>query len=189
MAATIVPFDTTLTPELEQRLEPGSRQARPASRRCWPPKPATRTPAQIAAPVQAPPRADGRPTPIGAVQWKQQVTVEGRVKVVQVGTAAGKSLEAQVFDSTGGIRLLFFGRTQIPGIEPGTVLRATGRVGEYKGHLALANPRYELVAEPRRRGRPASADRPVPGRADRTGPAAARPRWPAGPPGGARPAG
>ena len=64
---------------------------------------------------------------------------------MQVGTAAGKSLEAQVFDDTGGIRLLFFGRTRIPGIDPGAVVRVTGTVGEYKGHLALANPRYELL--------------------------------------------
>ena len=62
-----------------------------------------------------------------------------------VGTTAGKSLEAQLFDDTGGVRLLFFGRTHIPGIEPGAVVRATGTVGEYKGHLALANPLYELV--------------------------------------------
>ena len=74
------------------------------------------------------------------------MTVEGRVKAVQVGTTAGRSLEVQVFDETGGVRLLFFGRTSIAGIEPGTVLRATGRVGEYKGHLALANPLYELVS-------------------------------------------
>ena len=73
--------------------------------------------------------------------------IEGRIKLVQVGTIAGKSLEAQVFDDTGGVRLLFFGRTRIAGIEPGTLVRATGRIGEYKGHLALANPRYELVAE------------------------------------------
>jgi len=66
--------------------------------------------------------------------------------IVQVGTTAGKSLEAQVFDETGGIRLLFFGRTRIPGIEPGSTVRVTGTVGEYKGHLALANPRYELLA-------------------------------------------
>jgi hypothetical protein len=26
------------------------------------------------------------------------------------------------------------------------VLRATGRVGEYKGHLAIANPSYELIS-------------------------------------------
>lgn len=34
---------------------------------------------------------------------------------------------------------------RIAGINPGTILRASGRVGEYKGHLALANPRYELI--------------------------------------------
>jgi DNA/RNA endonuclease YhcR with UshA esterase domain len=83
--------------------------------------------------------------PIGAVSWRQKVTVEGRVKQMQVGTTAGKSLEVQVFDETGGVRLLFFGRTRIPGIGPGTVVRVTGRVGEYKGHLAIANPRYELI--------------------------------------------
>ena len=65
---------------------------------------------------------------------------------MQVGTTAGRSLEVQVFDNTGGIRLLFFGRTNIPGIEPGAMIRATGRIGEYKGHIALANPRYELMA-------------------------------------------
>lgn len=64
---------------------------------------------------------------------------------MQVGTTAGRSLEVQVFDGTGGMRLLFFGRTSIAGIEPGAVVRATGRVGEYKGKLALANPYYELV--------------------------------------------
>ncbi|MDX6221830.1 MAG: hypothetical protein QOD91_884 [Frankiales bacterium] len=52
---------------------------------------------------------------------------------------------AQFFDSTGGMRLLFFGRTRIPGIEPGSIVRVSGTVGEYKGHLALANPRYELL--------------------------------------------
>ncbi len=84
-------------------------------------------------------------TPIGEVSWKQKVTVEGRIKTMQVGTTAGRSLEVQVFDGTGGVRLLFFGRTSIAGLEPGTMVRATGRVGEYKGHLALANPYYELV--------------------------------------------
>ena len=66
---------------------------------------------------------------------------------MQVGTTAGRSLEVQLFDRTGGLRLIFFGRARIPGIAPGTVLRASGTVGEYKGHLALANPRYELVVD------------------------------------------
>ncbi|MDQ1718256.1 MAG: hypothetical protein QOE89_2209 [Pseudonocardiales bacterium] len=145
VSATIVPFDTTLTPQAEQRLQ-GQRRKVAAERAL----------AMVDAPttdngrddrngvVEGAPRTDGT-TPIGAVTWKQQVTIVGRVKMVQVGTKAGKSLEAQVFDETGGLRLLFFGRTTIPGITPGAAVRASGRVGEYKGHLALANPRYELL--------------------------------------------
>jgi amino acid transporter len=135
VAATIVPFDTTLPHEQVERLEARQQEAarEPAlSDPCGP---------DDGAPVR---RANGV-TPIGEVSWKQKVTVEGRIKAMQVGTTAGRSLEVQVFDGTGGVRLLFFGRTDIAGIEPGTVVRATGRVGEYKGHLALANPYYELV--------------------------------------------
>ncbi len=155
VSATIVPFDTTLPYEAVTRLEARQRQA-------------ALEPALAATRVQTgvddhelgvaahSSRSDGT-TPIGAVSWKQRVVVEGRIKIVQVGTTAGRCLEAQVFDETGGVRLLFFGRTRIPGIVPGAILRASGTVGEYKGHLALANPRYELL--------PASAGRrtaPVP---------------------------
>ncbi|HJQ03526.1 MAG TPA: OB-fold nucleic acid binding domain-containing protein, partial [Jatrophihabitans sp.] len=155
VSATIVPFDTTLDAEQEQELE---RQRAKANERA-------------ALTDEARAIADGEPdpasavrddefdaadqngvVPIASVKWKQRVTIEGRIKIVQVGTAAGKSLEAQVFDSSGGMRLLFFGRTRIPGIEPGSLVRVTGTVGEYKGHLALANPRYELLpadAKPR----------------------------------------
>ena len=136
VAATIVPFDTTLPHQQVELLE--ARQQK-----------AAREPALTdeCAPVDGARAVTGNGiTPIGEVSWKQKVTIEGRIKAVQVGTAAGRSLEAQVFDRTGGVRLLFFGRTDIAGIEPGTVVRATGRVGEYKGHLALANPVYELVS-------------------------------------------
>ncbi|MDT0260581.1 amino acid permease [Jatrophihabitans lederbergiae] len=159
VSATIVPFDTTLAPDVEERLE--RRQAADAStpalamtddrtssgtRELPPAAPgiAQRGRATTIAPTRTAP--DGTAA-INTVGWKQQVTIEGWVKVVQVGTVAGKSLEAQVFDDTGGIRLLFFGRTAIAGIVPGARLRASGRIGEYKGHLALANPRYELLAE------------------------------------------
>jgi hypothetical protein len=135
VGATIVPFDTTLPHEQAERIEARQQEAR-------------RRPALLdtCAPVAEAPAPVNGVTPIGSVSWKQKVTVEGKIKAVQVGTVAGRSLEVQVFDTTGGVRLLFYGRTHIPGIEPGNVLRATGRVGEYKGHLALANPRYELVA-------------------------------------------
>ncbi len=142
VAATIVPFDTTLPPEAEQRLE--TQQALAAT------EPALASVSHRLAPdgerTKSTPTVDGL-TSIGSAAARELVTIEGRIKLVQVGTIAGKSLEAQVFDDTGGIRLLFFGRTRIAGVEPGTLVRASGRVGEYKGHLALANPRYELVAE------------------------------------------
>ena len=138
VAATIVPFDTTLPHDVVVRIEAKQEQAAA--------EPALAAPSNGRAAQPLPPRADGT-TPIGSVSWRQVVTVEGRVKVVQAGTTAGRSLEAQVFDETGGVRLLFFGRTRIPGIEPGAMVRAHGRVGEYKGHLALANPRYELLVD------------------------------------------
>lgn len=139
VAATIVPFDTTLPHEQVVRIEAEQRAAalRPAL---------TASPAARDVPA---PRALAGITPIGQVGWRQKVTVEGKVKSVQIGTAAGRSLEVQLFDTSGGVRLLFFGRTAIAGIKPGTVLRAHGRIGDYKGHLALANPRYELLEVPR----------------------------------------
>jgi amino acid transporter len=149
VSATIVPFDTTLDERQEQELE---RQRSKAMARAaltedsalvedGDPQPAS----QVRAEEFAEPDSNGV-VPIASVKWKQRVTIEGRIKIVQVGTAAGKSLEAQVFDETGGMRLLFFGRTRIPGIGPGSRVRVTGTVGEYKGHLALANPRYELLS-------------------------------------------
>ena len=136
VAATIVPFDTTLAHEQVERIE--ARQQAVAEQPAL-----AEARASTPMPDERPPEPDVMP--IGRVAWRQQVTLEGRVKSVQVGTTAGQSLEVQLFDSTGGVRLLFFGRTAIPGIEPGARLRVDGRVGEYKGHLALANPRYQLL--------------------------------------------
>jgi RecG-like helicase len=138
-----VPFDTTLAPEAEERLE--SRQRAAAAEPALPTARIRTGTDDDEQGVAAHHTRGAGCVPIGDVAWKQRVTVEGRIKMVQVGTAAGKSLEAQVYDDTGGVRLLFFGRTRIPGIVPGAVIRASGTVGEYKGHLALANPRYELL--------------------------------------------
>jgi hypothetical protein len=145
--ATIVPFDTTLPPDVADRLEHRQQDAagRPelvdtaaanGSGRATERDPDGRHAAAS--------RVDGV-VPIGTLTWKQRVTVEGRVTAVQVGSAAGRSLEVELFDDSGGIRLLFLGRTSIPGLVPGARLRATGRVGEFKGHLALANPRWEML--------------------------------------------
>jgi hypothetical protein len=136
VAATIVPFDTTLSADAMERLE-----TRQAATSVEPALPATRGD-QTKVPAFC--HSEGT-TAIADASWRQKITVEGRIKSVQLGTTAGRSLEVQIFDDTGGLRLLFMGRTCIPGLVPGTVVRATGRVGEYRGHLAIANPVYELL--------------------------------------------
>jgi Amino acid permease len=141
VAATIVPFDTTLEHEVVERIEARQREA--AREPALPVNGAR--PTRPAIPASRALRSDGT-SPIGSVSWRDRVEVAGRVKTVQVGALAGRSLEVQVFDETGGLRLLFFGRTRVPGLEPGALIRAGGRVGEFKGHLAIANPRYELIA-------------------------------------------
>jgi hypothetical protein len=48
-------------------------------------------------------------------------------------------------DGTGELDLMFLGRVQIAGIEPGRRCRAVGRVSERDDRLVLWNPRYWLA--------------------------------------------
>jgi hypothetical protein len=142
VAATIVPFDTTLTDETEQRLVRAEVRLGATDDRDRPLAVQAHTYG-----VELPTPGEDGAQPIGGVRVRQEVTIEGRVRMVQVGTMAGKSLEAHIFDDSGGLRLIFMGRTTIAGIVPGARIRATGRVGEFDGRLGLANPRYELVVD------------------------------------------
>ena len=77
---------------------------------------------------------------------RQIAAIEGRIRSVEVSPIAGTpALHCELVDDTGGVTLVFYGRRSIPGIEPGVQLRAEGRIGDYKGHLAIANPDYTLL--------------------------------------------
>jgi amino acid transporter len=77
---------------------------------------------------------------------RQTAVVEGRIRSVQVSPISGSpALRCELVDETGGVTLIFYGRRSIAGIEPGVHLRAEGRIGTYKGHLAIANPLYSLM--------------------------------------------
>ncbi|MBS2532057.1 amino acid permease [Catenulispora sp. NF23] len=90
-------------------------------------------------------------SPISTVQWRQRAAVQGRVRSVAVSPVKGSpALEAELYDASGGITLVFYGRRSIPGIEPGALMRVEGMVGEMEGHLAMANPTYKLL--PREHG-------------------------------------
>ncbi|NUR61664.1 MAG: amino acid permease [Catenulispora sp.] len=84
--------------------------------------------------------------PISSVRWRERAAVEGRVRSVSVSPVKGSpALEAELYDASGGIALVFYGRRSIPGIEPGAKMRVEGMVGEMEGHLAMANPTYKLL--------------------------------------------
>jgi len=85
-------------------------------------------------------------TAIHGVSWRNRAKLEGRIRSVYVGPVSGSpALEAELYDETGGITLIFLGRRAIPGIEPGAKVRVEGMVGETEGYLAMFNPRYVLL--------------------------------------------
>jgi hypothetical protein len=99
-----------------------------------------------AADGQARPETDA-PLPVGSLPWGERATVEGRVRSVSVGPLDGATaLTCELFDATGGITLIFYGRRAVPGIQPGVRLRASGVIGEAGGVLAITNPDYLLIA-------------------------------------------
>jgi hypothetical protein len=88
----------------------------------------------------------GATTPIGQVEWRQRVRIAGRIKSVRTQPRAGTAnLECVLADGTGKILLVFQGRRQIAGIEPGARLVVEGMVGDWSRRQAILNPAYELV--------------------------------------------
>jgi amino acid transporter len=85
-------------------------------------------------------------TPIGRVEWRHRVRIAGRVNSVRTQPRAGNAnLECVLADGTGKILLVFQGRRQIAGIEPGARLVVEGMVGDWARRQAILNPSYELV--------------------------------------------
>ena len=143
--ATIVPYDATKPTTLLRRKGPG-RGPRVGTGQEGPP------PSQedvagnptVASPVDVLDRGDR--VAIQNATHRQTAVVQGRIRSVQVSPISGSpALRCELVDDTGGVTLLFYGRRSIAGIEPGVQLRAEGRIGTYKGHLAIANPLYSLM--------------------------------------------
>jgi hypothetical protein len=74
------------------------------------------------------------------------VTVTGRLKsVVYTPRETVPTLEAELFDGSGSVTLVWLGRRRIPGIEPGRSLTARGRFAAFDGKQVIYNPWYELA--------------------------------------------
>ncbi|PWI41285.1 DNA-binding protein [Streptomyces sp. ICBB 8177] len=84
-------------------------------------------------------------TRIQDCQDRAVVTVTGTLRTVTLRPRAGvPALEAELFDGTAPLGVVWLGRRSIAGIEPGRRIIASGRVAIQRGRPVLFNPKYEL---------------------------------------------
>ena len=75
----------------------------------------------------------------------EPVCVAGSLRSVTLRPRAGvPTLEAELYDGTGSITLIWLGRRRIGGIECGRSLIARGRMTEHDGRPTIYNAAYEL---------------------------------------------
>jgi hypothetical protein len=85
--------------------------------------------------------------PIAEADDRQKVELQGSIRTVTLRPRGGvPALEAELFDGSGAIILVWLGRRQITGISPGRQLEVVGRIGNQDGVRVMYNPRYELRA-------------------------------------------
>ncbi|HEX5595654.1 MAG TPA: OB-fold nucleic acid binding domain-containing protein [Micromonosporaceae bacterium] len=91
--------------------------------------------------------AESGSTPARQCQRGQQVSISGRLRtVVYTPRTHLPALEADLYDGTDVVTLVFLGRRHIVGIEPGRYLTARGRLALRDDRKVIYNPYYELEA-------------------------------------------
>ena len=86
-------------------------------------------------------------TPIGSLTKPGRAIAEGRVHTVEIRPVEHNTvLACDVEDSTGQLTALFYGRSNIPGLRPGSKVRLRGQVGIRENRPVMINPAYELLA-------------------------------------------
>ena len=75
------------------------------------------------------------------------VTIHGVLRSVTLRPVDGvTALEAELYDGSAGVTLIWLGRRKIEGVAAGRQLKAYGRIGMRGGDRVIYNPRYELEA-------------------------------------------
>ena len=87
--------------------------------------------------------------PIQNCEDRQRVQLTGTVSTVTITPRAGHpALEVELRDGSGAVTLVWLGRRQIPGIDPGRTLKIWGRISCHEGKRLIYNPGYELMEAP-----------------------------------------
>lgn len=83
--------------------------------------------------------------PIGEAKDRERVEIRGSLRTVTLRPRGGvPALEAELYDGTGVITVVWLGRRRIAGIEPGRQIEVVGRIGLQDGQQVMFNPRYDL---------------------------------------------
>ncbi|MBO0773520.1 MAG: OB-fold nucleic acid binding domain-containing protein [Actinobacteria bacterium] len=82
----------------------------------------------------------------GGAGGRSRVRVTGSVqRVMPSRPGLPPVLQAELGSGPGRIRLVWLGRSRIPGIEPGRLLAVEGTLSLQRGRRTIYNPRYHLV--------------------------------------------
>jgi hypothetical protein len=77
---------------------------------------------------------------------RRPVRLRGTLKTVTLRPRGGvPALEAELFDGSDSIMLVWLGRREIAAITPGRLLEVEGRIGRHGGDRVIYNPRYTLM--------------------------------------------
>jgi len=80
---------------------------------------------------------------------REPVRLRGTLRTVTLRPRGGvPALEAELFDGSGTVTVIWLGRRHIGGITPGRSLQVQGRIGRHEDARVLYNPRYELIPDP-----------------------------------------
>jgi hypothetical protein len=83
--------------------------------------------------------------PIDQARDRARVEIQGSLRTVTLRPRGGvPALEAELYDGSGVITVVWLGRRRIAGIEPGRQIRVLGRLGHTDTQRVMFNPRYEL---------------------------------------------
>ena len=89
---------------------------------------------------------DDRHDRISDAPDRQPVRLRGTLRTVTLRPRGGvPALEAELYDGTGSITVIWLGRRTIAGVTPGRSVEVQGRIGLHDGQRILYNPRYELL--------------------------------------------
>lgn len=88
-------------------------------------------------------------TPIAACRDREAVCILGTLRTVTFRPRAGvPALQAELWDGSGTVSVVFLGRRSIPGIDPGRAIKVRGRITSLRGQRVIYNPIYELRPGP-----------------------------------------